>query len=240
VKAHVEVGAEIVACLGDPELTAIVRHHHERFDGTGYPSGVAYEQIPLGARIIAVADTFDALTSVRPYRPAASHKQALEALAKASGSQLDPAAVRAFLRCYSGNKAIVFWALLTVSPQHLLAWLGEKRPPSSNASLGSMSATIGAIPRSGSRLSALRSGQDQARTSCVRSTSRRAARSSPRRLRPGPASREGPRIGPSITRAPRRRHTVDTLRNSQAVCPLQLGAPRSLLLGAPEPITPAH
>jgi hypothetical protein len=86
VKAHAEAGAEIVACLGDPELTAIVRHHHERFDGTGYPDGLAYEQIPLGARIIAVADTFDALTSARPYRPAASHKRALEAVVKASGS----------------------------------------------------------------------------------------------------------------------------------------------------------
>lgn len=52
--------------MGDPELTAIVRHHHERFDGTGYPSGLAHERIPLGARIIAVADNFDALTSVRP------------------------------------------------------------------------------------------------------------------------------------------------------------------------------
>jgi hypothetical protein len=145
VKAHADAGAEIVACLGDPELTAIVRHHHERFDGTGYPSGLAYEQIPLGARIIAVADTFDALTSVRPYRPAAPHKRALEALATASGGQLDPVAVRAFLRSYSGNKAIVFWTLLTVSPQRMVAWLGDKRPAARNASLGSMITSAGAM-----------------------------------------------------------------------------------------------
>jgi HD-GYP domain-containing protein (c-di-GMP phosphodiesterase class II) len=108
VKAHADAGAEIVARLGDSQLTAIVRHRHERFDGTGYPSGLAYEHIPLGARIVAVADTFDALTSLRPYGPAAPHKRAIEALVKASGSKLDPVAVRAFFRCYSGNKAICF------------------------------------------------------------------------------------------------------------------------------------
>jgi putative nucleotidyltransferase with HDIG domain len=87
VKRHAEEGAEIVACLGDPELTASVRHHHERFDGTGYPSCLAGAQIPIGG-IIAVADTFDAMTSVRPYRAAASHKEALEALGDASSTQL--------------------------------------------------------------------------------------------------------------------------------------------------------
>ena len=145
VKRHADVGAELVACLGDPELTEIVRHHHEHFDGTGYPAGLAYERIPLGARIIAVADTFDALTSVRPYRPAASHKRALEALANASGTQLDPVAVRAFLRSYSGNKAIVFWSLLTVSPQRAVAWLGGKSRAPRNASLTPIAATVGAI-----------------------------------------------------------------------------------------------
>src|SRR5947209_4386331 len=73
-KRHAEQGALIVACLGDPALTEIVRHHHERFDGGGYPSGLAGEAIPLGARVVAVADTFDAMTSVRPYRLAAPHK----------------------------------------------------------------------------------------------------------------------------------------------------------------------
>ena len=83
VKRHADEGAAIVASLGDRELTAIVRHHHERFEGTGYPSGLPGERIPLGARIIAVVDTFDAMTSARPYRRAAPHKQALEALAGA-------------------------------------------------------------------------------------------------------------------------------------------------------------
>jgi hypothetical protein len=70
VQRHAEEGAAMVACLGDPSLSNIVRHHHERFDGGGYPAGLSGEAIPLGARIVAVADTFDAITSARPYRPA--------------------------------------------------------------------------------------------------------------------------------------------------------------------------
>lgn len=145
VKRHAHEGAEIVACLEDPELTAIVRHHHERFDGTGYPSGLAGERIPLGARIIAVVDTFDALTSVRPYRPAATHKQALQAVSDASGTQLDPAVVRAFLRSYSGSRAIVFWSLLTVSPQQAFGWVRDRRPAPTNVLLSWITATVAAI-----------------------------------------------------------------------------------------------
>ena len=88
VKRHADEGADVVARLGHPELSAFVRHHHERFDGTGYPAGLRQEEIPLGARVIAVADTFDAITSARPYRPAAPHKRAIDALVEASGSQL--------------------------------------------------------------------------------------------------------------------------------------------------------
>src|SRR5437763_9085978 len=123
IKRHAPEGAAMVAPLGDAELTAIVLHHHERVDGTGYPDGVAGEEIPLGARIIAVADTFDALTSARPYRAAARHKQAIGVLVEGSGSQLDPEAVRAFLRYYSGNRLVVFWAALTAALQRSLAWI---------------------------------------------------------------------------------------------------------------------
>jgi hypothetical protein len=70
VKEHAARGAEMLTVVGDPEITAMVRHHHERIDGAGYPDGLAGSAIPLGARIIAVADTFDAITSDRPYRPA--------------------------------------------------------------------------------------------------------------------------------------------------------------------------
>jgi len=97
VQSHAEVGAGMVAELGDPELTAIVRHHHERFDGSGYPDGLRGEEIPLGARIVAVADTFDALTTTRPYRPAIGYSQALEVLDAEAGSQLDPRLTEYFL-----------------------------------------------------------------------------------------------------------------------------------------------
>ncbi|MEX2447970.1 MAG: HD-GYP domain-containing protein, partial [Solirubrobacterales bacterium] len=80
VKEHAATGARMAAPLGDAELTRIVHHHHERLNGKGYPDGLAGEAIPLGARIIAVADTFDALTSERPYRAAMSHREAFALL----------------------------------------------------------------------------------------------------------------------------------------------------------------
>jgi hypothetical protein len=126
VKRHAAEGAEMVAVMDDPDIAAMVRHHHERFDGTGYPAGLAGEQIPVGARIIAVADTFDALTSERPYRVAIAHKKALEIIREVSGTQLDPVAVRAFLKCYSGKRAVLFWTLLAVSPQRALAFLSGR------------------------------------------------------------------------------------------------------------------
>jgi cyclic di-GMP phosphodiesterase len=75
----------------------IVASHHERFDGTGYPNGLAGEQIPLCARIVSVADVYDALTSDRVYRPALPHQQAVRMIEEGSGSQFDPEIVAAFL-----------------------------------------------------------------------------------------------------------------------------------------------
>ncbi len=75
----------------------IVRHHHERVDGRGYPDGLAGGQLSIGAKIVAVADTYDAITSTRSYRKALSHEYALEEIARAAGSQLDESAVAAFL-----------------------------------------------------------------------------------------------------------------------------------------------
>jgi putative nucleotidyltransferase with HDIG domain len=123
IKRHPVDGAEMVAALGDPELTRIVRHHHERLDGAGYPDGLAGEEIPLGARIIAVADTFDAITSARPYRDAAPHQKAIDIMRKEAGAQLDPEAVRSFLAYYSGNRPTVVWALVTSSIRRVVAWL---------------------------------------------------------------------------------------------------------------------
>jgi len=75
----------------------VVLSHHERWDGRGYPNGLAGEQIPLSARVFAVADTYDAITSDRPYRAARGHAEAVEELRRVAGSQLDPNVVEAFL-----------------------------------------------------------------------------------------------------------------------------------------------
>ena len=75
----------------------IVYHHHERFDGQGYPDGLQRENIPLGARIVSIADAFDAMTTQRPYRMAMSQAQAIRELRRGAGHQWDPELVDAFL-----------------------------------------------------------------------------------------------------------------------------------------------
>ncbi len=128
IKRHAPVGAEMVSRIGDQELTRIVAHHHERLDGTGYPSQLSGSEIPLGARIIAVADTFDALTSTRAYRPAKRHRDVFRILGEEMGTQLDPPAVQAFMRCYSGFWGIAAWSVLTGAPQRVLLPLGSQAP----------------------------------------------------------------------------------------------------------------
>ncbi len=80
-----------------------IRHHHERWDGRGYPDGLAGHQIPLGARIITVADAYDAMTSDRPYRAALSPEIALAELRRGAGRQFDPDLVEAFIGCYRSD-----------------------------------------------------------------------------------------------------------------------------------------
>ncbi len=123
VKRHPVDGAEMVRGLRNDELTAIVRHHHERMDGNGYPDGLAGERIPVGARIIAVADTFDAITSVRSYRPRRDHKKALDILAGEQGRQLDRDAVRAFVACYSGSGSVAVWSAATSLFERTVSWI---------------------------------------------------------------------------------------------------------------------
>jgi len=124
VKRHPADGADLLAHLGEPEVVAIVRHHHERLDGGGYPDGLRGTEIPLGARIIAVADTFDALTSTRSYRRSTSHKQALAILAAEAGTQLDAGAVAAFRRRYTASRPAALAAALASGAERLLSWAG--------------------------------------------------------------------------------------------------------------------
>lgn len=98
VKAHVELGAAIVADLLTPEQTGWVRWHHERWDGTGYPDGLAGEEIPEGARLLALADAWDSMTQARGYRPPLGGAAAMAECERAAGRQFWPAAVRAMRR----------------------------------------------------------------------------------------------------------------------------------------------
>jgi len=145
VKRHPVDGADMVATLDDDELTAIVRHHHERLDGTGYPDGLAGDEIPLGARILAVADTFDAITSTRPYRQANPHKKALDILETEAGTQLDPVAVRAFVECYSGMKPVAFWAVLVNARPQLSATFGQVFSPVTGTNVMATTAAAAAV-----------------------------------------------------------------------------------------------
>jgi putative nucleotidyltransferase with HDIG domain len=98
VNKHSAAGAELAEQFSMYRAGAeIIRHHHERWDGSGYPDGLVGEAIPLGSRIIAVADVYDAMTSDRPYRRALSHEVAIGELVRGRGSQFDPAAVDVFL-----------------------------------------------------------------------------------------------------------------------------------------------
>jgi putative two-component system response regulator len=104
VRRHPEAGAEIVRPLrafDGPE--AAVLHHHERFDGTGYPYGLRGEEIPLAARIVAVADSFDAMTTDRPYRLALRAEDALQRLDDGREEQWDPLVVDVFVTQYVGS-----------------------------------------------------------------------------------------------------------------------------------------
>jgi hypothetical protein len=145
VKRHPVDGADMVATLDDDELTAIVRHHHERLDGTGYPDGLAGDEIPLGARILAVADTFDAITSTRPYRQANPHKKALDILRTEAGTQLDPNAVKAFIECYSGMKPVVFWAVLINARPQVSATFGQVFSPVTGTNILATTAAAAAV-----------------------------------------------------------------------------------------------
>jgi HD-GYP domain-containing protein (c-di-GMP phosphodiesterase class II) len=98
MRTHPEVGAQIVAPLrfmGDAVL--VIRHHHERFDGSGYPHGLRGEEIPASARIFSVVDAFDAITNDRPYRKARPPEDALAEIARRAGTQFDPTVVEAFV-----------------------------------------------------------------------------------------------------------------------------------------------
>jgi HD-GYP domain-containing protein (c-di-GMP phosphodiesterase class II) len=101
MKMHAGLGADILSAIAFPyPVIPIVRHHHENWDGTGYPSGILGTQIPIGARILAVVDCYDALTSDRPYRPRLSDEAASHILLQRRGTMYDPLVVDTFIRVH--------------------------------------------------------------------------------------------------------------------------------------------
>jgi response regulator RpfG family c-di-GMP phosphodiesterase len=124
MREHPEIGGRICDPLASAvRFGPIIRHHHERWDGTGYPRGLAGEEIPLGARIVAIADAYDAITFGRPYRRARTHDQAVDELARCSGSQFDPALVPYFIteaeRAESGIPPVVELPLAHLVAPHI-------------------------------------------------------------------------------------------------------------------------
>ena len=118
MKLHASVGADILSAIDFPyPVVPIVRHHHESWNGTGYPKGLKGTEIPIGARILSVVDCFDALTSDRPYRPRLSSEEAIKILLERRGNMYDPLIVDTFVRVHND---IAPGALSTGPPRHAL------------------------------------------------------------------------------------------------------------------------
>jgi putative two-component system response regulator len=98
ILTHCSIGPGIVEPLVNDKIVAVIRHHHDSYDGSGVNQTIKCDDIPLGARILAVADSFDAMTSDRPYRAAMDATRAISEIKRCSGTQFDPAVVKAFLK----------------------------------------------------------------------------------------------------------------------------------------------
>lgn len=112
IKAHTAIGERILSPIPDfAEMIPLIRYHHERIDGKGYPDGLMGDDIPLLARIMAVADTFDAITSDRPYRPGKSFDVAIKILEENKGTQLDSQVVDVFIGMLKEKEITSIWEL---------------------------------------------------------------------------------------------------------------------------------
>jgi putative nucleotidyltransferase with HDIG domain len=111
VQQHPEIGSNILKDVTAlQKVSSIIRYHHERYDGNGYPDSISGDELPIESAIIAVADAYDAMTSDRSYRKAMSHEAAVEIINSASGAQFHPDVVRAFIGLESNGIVEVEYA----------------------------------------------------------------------------------------------------------------------------------
>jgi putative nucleotidyltransferase with HDIG domain len=107
INAHPIDGERMIRRNVEPEVAVVVRAHHERWDGNGYPHGLAAQEIPLAARVVAVADAYLAMLEKRPYRTSLTQAAALRELENGSGSQFDPRCVEALISLVDPNRALL-------------------------------------------------------------------------------------------------------------------------------------
>jgi len=137
MQAHPVRSADLAATIGEfrGKVQTDIRNHHENYDGTGYPDGLAGEDIPIGARIIMIADTIDAMTTDRPYRKALTLQRALEELRKLAGQQFDPKLVDLVSRSPSIRRLL--GPQLATDGTHLPSMQGPSRAARAGARAGS-------------------------------------------------------------------------------------------------------
>jgi HD superfamily phosphohydrolase YqeK len=162
VRAHAAVGAWMVASVGNAAVISAVRHHHEHWNGAGYPDGLSAAEIPLFARVIAVADAYDAITSTRPYRAGSSRDEAVAELRAKAHTQFDPDVVEAFVAALPTRLAVtaglmVFLADPAKLCREIVAWLrrfgaGSITPAAGAAGVAVMITTSAFVPQSSPNL----------------------------------------------------------------------------------------
>lgn len=128
MQEHCRIGAELLTSVTQLQhLSKIVRHHHEHFDGGGYPDGLAGTEIPIESRIIAVADAYDAMTHDRPFRPALTHDEAIRRIRDGAMTQFDPAVVSVFLELFESEAHCDM--LLSASFHDVASWTPNPKTP---------------------------------------------------------------------------------------------------------------
>jgi hypothetical protein len=146
IQEHPSLGAEMVTGAAPQAVALAIRHHHERWDGAGYPDRLRSDEIPLFSRIICVADAYDAMTSARPYKPGCDRKTAIENLRTNAGYQFDPDVVEAFIKTLPAALPAAGALLFLAGPAPLLrkvsAWIKTSGAGSVASAAGATSAAI--------------------------------------------------------------------------------------------------